>query len=168
MPPSLQRSEQHDQIGGTIALKRSLKGGLLLPYPHRTLTGWKAPASPAALSMFFERPPDRVVAGAIDNVQLHDRSFQHRQRPPLASFRRPEQTSAINLASAVSSKMRFLAELGECLRVRAASRPSSTNCWRVRAMVSMLVSSASAISPSLQASLPAEASAFSRMRAFRI
>ena len=40
-----------------------------------------------------------------------------------------------------SSKMRFLAELGECLRVRAASTPPSTSRWRsVRAMMSMLVS----------------------------
>jgi hypothetical protein len=31
-------------------------------------------------------PSDRVVAGAIDNVQFHDRGFQQRQRPPLASF----------------------------------------------------------------------------------
>ena len=37
---------------------------------------------------FFERPPDRVVAGAIDNVQLHDRGFQQRQCPSLAPLRR--------------------------------------------------------------------------------
>jgi hypothetical protein len=67
------------------------------------------------------------------------------QRLHFRPFGRGEQASAINLASAAPSKKRFLAELGECLRVRAASRPSSTSCWRVRAMVSMLVSSASAI-----------------------
>jgi hypothetical protein len=78
-----------------------------------------------------------------------------------------EQAKAISLASAAPSKMRFLAELGECLWVRAASIPPSTKCWRVRAMVSMLVSSASAIRPSLHASPASEASAFSRMRAFR-
>jgi hypothetical protein len=38
-----------------------------------------------------------------------------------------EQASAISLASAAPSKIRFRAELGECLRVRAASRPSSTS-----------------------------------------
>jgi hypothetical protein len=41
-----------------------------------------------------------------------------------------EALDTINLASATPSKMRFLTELGECLRVRAASRPPSTNCWR--------------------------------------
>src|SRR5215472_17345306 len=77
-----------------------------------------------------------------------------------------EQASAISFASAAPSKMRLRADLGECLRVNAESRPSSTNSWRVRAMVSMLVSSASAIRLSLQASPASEASAFSRMRAF--
>jgi hypothetical protein len=69
-----------------------------------------------------------------------------------------EQASAISLASAAPSKMRFLAELGESLRVKAApgvplSRtgllpkpgPPSTNCWRVRATASVLVCNASAI-----------------------
>jgi hypothetical protein len=65
----------------------------------------------------------------------------HRLRPLGGA----EQASAISLASATPSKMRFLAELGECLRVKAASSPSSTSCWRVRATVSVLVSSASAI-----------------------
>ena len=35
------------------APQHSLEGGLLLPYPRRTFTGWKAPASPGALRMFF-------------------------------------------------------------------------------------------------------------------
>src|SRR6516164_943459 len=39
-----------------------------------------------------------------------------------------EQARAISLASAAPSKMRLRAELGECLRVSAASSPSSTNC----------------------------------------
>jgi hypothetical protein len=30
-----------------------LEGGSLLPYPHWTFTGWKAPASPGALRVFF-------------------------------------------------------------------------------------------------------------------
>ena len=42
-----------------------------------------------------------------------------------------EQASAINLASTAPSKIRYSAELGECLRVKAASRPSSTNRCRV-------------------------------------
>src|SRR5438105_15773548 len=46
-----------------------------------------------------------------------------------------EQANAINLASAAPSKMRRLAEFGECLRIRAASNPSSTSRWRVLATV---------------------------------
>jgi hypothetical protein len=38
-----------------------------------------------------------------------------------------EQARAISLASAAPSKIRGLAEAGECLRVRAASNPSSTS-----------------------------------------
>ena len=35
------------------APQHSLEGGSLLPYPHRTFTGWKAPASPGALKTVF-------------------------------------------------------------------------------------------------------------------
>src|ERR1700680_4552475 len=73
-----------------------------------------------------------------------------------------EQANAINLASAAPSKMRRLAEFGECLRIRAASNPSSTSRWRVLATVSTLVSSAAAIWLSLQPSPPSAASAFNR------
>ena len=38
------------------APQHSLEGGSLLPYPHRTFTGWKAPASPGALCRFSRRP----------------------------------------------------------------------------------------------------------------
>src|SRR5665213_164898 len=86
----------------------------------------------------------------------------HRTRPAGAC----EQASAISLASAAPSKTRFLAEAGECLRVNTASKPSSTSCRRVRAMVARLVSSALDIWLSLHASPPSEASAFNRMRAF--
>jgi hypothetical protein len=34
------------------ATQHSLEGGALLPYPRRTFTGWKAPASLGALSEF--------------------------------------------------------------------------------------------------------------------
>lgn len=85
----------------------------------------------------------------------------HRARP----FGGAEQARAISLASAAPSKMRGLAEAGECLRVSTASKPSSTSCWRVRATVPMLVSSALAISLSLHPAPASEASAFSRMRA---
>src|ERR1700756_5050572 len=77
-----------------------------------------------------------------------------------------EHANAINLASAAPSKMRRRAEFGECLRIRAASNPSSTSRWRVLATVATLVSSAAAISLSLQPSPPSEVSAFNRMRAF--
>jgi hypothetical protein len=76
-----------------------------------------------------------------------------------------EQAKAINFASAAPSKMRGLAEAGECLRISTASNPSSTSCWRVLATVSVLVSRASAIWLSLHASPASEASAFNRMRA---
>ena len=72
----------------------------------------------------------------------------HRLRPLGGS----EQASAISFASAAPSKMRGLAEAGECLRTRTASKPSSTSCWRVRATVSTLVSRASAIWLSLHPS----------------
>jgi hypothetical protein len=48
--------------------------------------------------------------------------------------------------------MRVLAEAGECLRGNTASTPSSASCWRVRAMVARLVSSAVTIWLSLQGS----------------
>jgi hypothetical protein len=35
------------------APQHSLEGGSLLPYPRRTFTGWKAPASPGALRSLF-------------------------------------------------------------------------------------------------------------------
>ena len=35
------------------ATQHSLKGGALPPYPHRTFTGWNAPASPGALITDF-------------------------------------------------------------------------------------------------------------------
>src|SRR5271163_2221870 len=76
-----------------------------------------------------------------------------------------EQARAISLASLAPSKMRCLAEAGECLRVRTDSTPSSTSCCRVRATVLTLVSKAAAIRLSLHPSPVSEASAFSRMRA---
>src|SRR5215213_3263034 len=86
----------------------------------------------------------------------------HRARP----FGGSEQVRAISFASPAPSKTRGLAEAGECLRSSTASKPSSTNCRRVRAMVARPVFRAEAIRLSLQASPPGEASAFNRMRAF--
>src|ERR1700680_2545146 len=48
----------------------------------------------------------------------------HRARP----FGGSEQARAMSLASAAPSKMRVLAEAGECLRVSTESNPSSTSC----------------------------------------
>jgi hypothetical protein len=56
-----------------------------------------------------------------------------------------EQASALSFASAAPSKMRFLAEFGECRRVSVASRPASTKVLRLRLTVSTLLSSAMAI-----------------------
>ena len=55
------------------------------------------------------------------------------------------QARAISLASAAPSKIRRGADLGLSLRVRTASKPSTTSCRRVRSIVAMLASSASAI-----------------------
>jgi hypothetical protein len=71
-----------------------------------------------------------------------------------------EQAKAISFASAAPSKMRGLAEAGECLRIRTPARPSSASCWGVRAAVSTLVSRAAAISQSLHPLPASEASAF--------
>src|ERR1019366_1145810 len=56
--------------------------------------------------------------------------------------------AAINVAAGAgearrdAGAIRALAEVARCLRVSAASKPSSTNCWRVRHTVARLVSSA--------------------------
>src|SRR5258707_12166238 len=74
--------------------------------------------------------------------------------------------SVINFASATPSKIRGRAEFALYLRVSTASNPSSTNCRRVRRILAMLVSSASAIRLSLQPSPASDTSAFNRIRAF--
>src|SRR5215213_6269151 len=86
----------------------------------------------------------------------------HRARP----FGGAEQAKAISFACPAPSKMRGPAEAGACLRASTASKPSSTNCRRVRAMVARPVFRAEAIRLSLQASPPGEASALSRMHVF--
>jgi hypothetical protein len=42
------------QPSSPAATQHSLEGGALLPYPRRTFTGWKAPASLGALSDVFK------------------------------------------------------------------------------------------------------------------
>jgi hypothetical protein len=41
------------ELPSPTATQHSLKGGALPPYPHRTFTGWNAPASPGALITDF-------------------------------------------------------------------------------------------------------------------
>jgi hypothetical protein len=46
--------------------------------------------------MFFERPPDRVIAGSISNLEVHNRLFKQLQRPPLAALgSKPNQALGI-------------------------------------------------------------------------
>jgi hypothetical protein len=52
-------------------------------------------------------------------------SFNVHRTRPLGGL---EHANATSFASAAPSKMRFLAEAGECLCVRATSIPSSTSC----------------------------------------
>src|SRR3984893_17633429 len=82
--------------------------------------------------MFFECPPNRRVAGAIDNLQFHDLFLQQPQGPARASLGGLEQASAINLASFSPSKIRATAGVARCLRLNTASKPSSTSCFRTR------------------------------------
>src|SRR6516225_2546210 len=86
----------------------------------------------------------------------------HRPRP----FGGSEHANAINLASFSPSKIGVTEGFEGFLRLRTASKPSSTSCWRARYTVVALVSSASTIRLSLQPSPPSETSAFNRIRAF--
>jgi len=75
-----------------------------------------------------------------------------------------EQVRAISFASAAPSKIRGRAEFGLYLRFSVDSNPSSTSCWRARATLLTLVSSAAEIALSLQPSPASDTSAFRRMR----
>src|SRR6202165_4148248 len=63
-----------------------------------------------------------------------------------------EQANAISLASFSPSKIGGTEGFARCLRLRTASKPSSTSCWRARYTVVALVSRASTIRLSLQPS----------------
>src|SRR3954453_6217557 len=118
--------------------------------------------------VFFNTRPivlSLVRSTIFNSTTLSSNSVSvHRDRPLGGG----EQAKAISLASAAPSKMRLRAEFGECFRLRTASKPSSTNRWRVRATVARLVSSAVTMRLSLQPSPASETSALSRIRAFRI
>jgi hypothetical protein len=55
------------------ATQHSLEGGALLPYPRRTFTGWKAPASLGALRRGFSRCPrlkdPKMIAATLATYQ---------------------------------------------------------------------------------------------------
>lgn len=116
-------------------------------------------------NVFFRTLP--IVLSLAAGTMFNSTTFSssncnvHRARPLGGS----EQARAINFASAAPSNIRGLAEFGECLRVNTASNPSSTSRRRVRATVSVLVSSARAISQSLHPPPHGDVSAFNRIRA---
>jgi hypothetical protein len=77
-----------------------------------------------------------------------------------------EQAKAIKRASFSPSKILGTAGVARCLRLKTASKPSSTSCLRTRYTREVLVSSACMIWLSLHPSPDPETSAFSNIRAF--
>src|SRR5258706_8111247 len=77
-----------------------------------------------------------------------------------------EQAREVRRACFSPSKMGVLADVARCLRLSTASSPSSTNCWRTRVTMDMLVSRAFMIWPSLQPSPCSEISALRSILAF--
>src|SRR5712691_3574487 len=77
-------------------------------------------------SVFFSVRP--IVLSLARSTTASSSSCNVQRARPAGGL---ERANAINLASAAPSKMRRLAELGECLRIRAASNPYSTSRWRV-------------------------------------
>jgi hypothetical protein len=47
--------------------QHSLEGGSLLPYPHRSLTGWTTPALPGALITNYEATPNLARYGRANS-----------------------------------------------------------------------------------------------------
>ena len=115
---------------------------------------------------FFKSTPDSVVAGALNDMPFDDFILEQARVHLACPSGAGPHASVINFASATPSKIRGRAEFGLYLRVSTASNPSSTNCRRVRRILAMLVSTASAIRLSLQPSPASDTSAFNRMRAF--
>ena len=119
------------------------------------------------LEEVFFRVRPIVLSLALSTICLSTTSSSNRRKVQRACpAGGSEQVKAISLASAVPSKIRRLAEFGECLRVRTASNPSSTSCRRTRLTVIALVSSACAIWRSFHPSQASEVSAFNKIRAF--
>ena len=105
------------------------------------------------LRRFFSvSAPDRVVAGALDDLQFDDFLLQKTQGPfGVARQGRPaSQSDQLGFRGAVENPARD--GMGFDWRVKTASKPSSTSRRRVRSIVAMLVSRASAIRLSLHPS----------------
>src|ERR1700722_964650 len=125
------------------------------------------------LTMFFLRPTDCVVAGARDDATLHDLVFEQHQRPACPAVGRAStRVRGRGAGQGDQFRLGFAIEDTPTRGVRRMMTRQSpvhaffNRCWRVRATVSTLVSSAVAIWLSLHPSPASEVSAFSRIRAF--
>src|SRR5262249_24669444 len=132
----------------------------------RPSAGCPSAGGDGAEECFFERAPDRAVAGTIDNAEFYHPVLQQPQGPACASFGRlgTGQGNQLGLLLAVKnpSNGRHRARL----RLNTASMPSSTSCLRTRETMDGLVSRASMIRLSLHPLPASEPSAFNTFRAF--
>ena len=88
------------------APQHSLDGGSLLPYPHRTLTGWKAPASPGALRLLSGmlangRRLARPRAGTRSKAERAPRLARGNRPAPPARMARTMNTTSIPSSMAI-------------------------------------------------------------------
>jgi hypothetical protein len=108
------------------APQHSLKGGSLLPYPRRTLTGWKAPASPGALRMFLTRSgntPDTILRNLFSGVRWERRSFAGISHPRPAARDHRNSSTVLPCSTPVRSMVRFIARSGrDCASPEPARR----------------------------------------------
>src|SRR5580704_10446229 len=94
------------------------------------------------LRKFFQRPPDRVVAGALDNVQFDDLLLEQAQAPTGETLRGRRECQCDQLCFRRAVENAWTGGIGIVLRVNTASNPSSTSWRLVRSILAMLVSSA--------------------------
>ena len=161
--PAFERREQHEQVGGAVALVLVIDAGRASPFhrdrqarlgkellgglvqAHQRVIGIARPRvdrqhifhggyeravglrrdDPALPAMglgecFFKCPPNRGVAGAIDNLEFHDLFLQQPQGPARASLGR-FGTSQRNQFGF------FLAVKNPCNRRYRPARKESTN-----------------------------------------
>src|SRR5712675_1042173 len=159
--------EAHDRALGIVRSLIDLQHVFHVGHKGRTGVGRNDPLLQMRLENVFLRVRPMVLSLARSTMCSSTTFSSSRRRLHLAcpSGAGPH-ASVINFASATPSKIRGRAEFALYLRVSTASNPSSTNCRRVRRILAMLVSSASAIRLSLQPSPASDTSAFNRMRAF--